>query len=122
MERSEIKETLIKSIDVATKEKGYTLARGVWGFNPSKCACILGCYMAANDLDIHQYSPILQEKFGVSEKWISDFVRGFDGAAEKSLYDQEAFDLGKELFEELKVPTYLELRVKAIEEAQKNNN
>jgi|SRR5579885_381843 len=126
MELSQIKDTILKNIEIATKEKGYTLTKGVWGSNPHKCACALGCVLIANDKD-PAITPFkqLEEILGVSPEWSNEFVKGFDGLTMTNITIEDARSLGEEIAKELNAPPFLQKAMEKVEkelkETKENN-
>lgn len=124
MELLQIKETIVKGIEIATKEKGYSLVRGAWGTNPHKCACALGCLLIANDKD-PAVAPFnqLKEILDVSPEWLNEFVQGFDGLTMVPSNIEEARKLGEDIAKEFSAPPYLKKALEKVEiELKKENN
>lgn len=110
MNREEIKTIIVNSIKTA-QEKGYTLVRGCWYDKSEKgdCCCALGSVFVANDEKMYDYSPRLQEKFGVDYIWINDFIHAFDGTSISwSSKYKEAKELGEDIAKEFNPPIHLE--------------
>src|SRR5579885_513327 len=101
-----IKNKIVEGITTAKEQLGITLITEDWGSKKTKCACALGCVLLANNHgltdDAEQNATEAAELLGVSESWIDNFIRGFDGDSPDEDEPEEAFEIGQELRQNLK--------------------
>lgn len=108
MDKNQIKSRILEGINYAKEKLGFTLVHSSWGDKNKRCACALGCVLVHNDrhLDndlVEDNEQEVARTLGVSTVWVESFVVGFDddSISHLDVYDQKAFELGKELREEL---------------------
>jgi hypothetical protein len=103
---SSIKNKIVEGIQQAKENLGITLIYEEWGSKQQKCACALGCVLLANNHglcdDAEQNATEAAEILGVSESWIDNFIRGFDGDSPDDDEPGEAWEIGNSLREETK--------------------
>lgn len=101
---NEIKNKIIADIKFAQDILGITLINEGWGNNHTKCACAIGCVLIVNhgkmydklEENVSAASHIL----GVSEKWINNFIVGFDADVSSPTNYDDAYKLGIEIYNE----------------------
>jgi hypothetical protein len=102
---SNIKNKIVEGIQTAKEQLGITLITEEWGSKQTKCACALGCVLLANNHglsdDAEQNATEAAEILGVSESWIDNFIRGFDGDSPDEDEPEEAFEIGEEIRKQL---------------------
>jgi hypothetical protein len=101
---SSIKQKILDGIQTAKEKLGITLIYEEWGSKQQKCACALGCVLLANDHglcdDAEQNATEAADILGVSEGWINNFIRGFDGDSPDGDDPKEAWEIGSSLRDE----------------------
>lgn len=101
-----IKNKIVEGINTAKEQLGITLVTEDWGSKKTKCACALGCVLLANNHgltdDAEQNATEAAELLGVSESWIDNFIRGFDGDSPDEDEPEEAYEIGQELLKTFK--------------------
>jgi hypothetical protein len=99
---NELKNRIVKAIELVTKEMNYELIKKDWGNEDAKCACALGCVLVATDQgispDAENNGYTVGEVLNVTEDWVDSFIAGFDGV-ESTMPPvvSSAFQLGQEI-------------------------
>jgi len=108
MNNEEIKTKIIEAINIATKDKGYTLVKHHWGSNEDKRTCALGCVLVANDKELTSFFIQIMKIFGVSSIWVNEFISGYDNCSSMIL-DQAARDLGAAIAKQFDPPSFTDI-------------
>jgi hypothetical protein len=111
MKLPQIKKRITDSIK-ASQEIGYTLVNSGWGSDKLKCACALGCVLLVEkggllpkNADEESSINSLATLFGVSPKWLWDFMDGFDHGYSGEDFP-EASDMGCQIAKEFPSVNY----------------
>jgi hypothetical protein len=106
MDTEQVRSKIAEGIKIATIKKGFTLVAEDWGMDRFNCSCPLGCILASNDIPISSDEinnmVAIEHVLGVSQQWMTSFIRGFDDSPPDPDVIKEAFKLGKEFRDEYK--------------------
>lgn len=105
----ELKNKIIEAVKFGKEKLGFTIVCQGWGDPRTNCACPLGCLLLKNKhglfYDVHLNEVTAADLLEVSQSWVDNFIRGFDGEKPEAYY-VEAWEFGKSLAEEIEPIEY----------------